>query len=269
MAPLSPWRSLPGRVETGLTAPQKHFAIALGRLLWAQGSGIVSLEMGAGKTTIALAVAEYLQTTLERRRSTKSVYPVLVVGPGIVTGEENWPKEVREVIPGAVARVVDIAAKPVPKPARVKDWAKALGIHLDESRFAGLPPKAAWLEIVNAAQKQEIPLSREHALRPLAYPQAGLAGTAAETDQRQGACKLQPARCPHRRLSLVGSGGAPPRSRPCGRGPPALQPGPVPGGVSFRQAARQIVCGHVVRDRQARSGPHPGHGHPAHPGPGL
>ncbi len=161
MAPLSPWRSLPGRAETGLTAPQKHFAIALGRLLWAQGSGIVSLEMGAGKTTIALAVAEYLQTELERRRSTKSAYPVLVVGPGIVTGEENWPKEVREVIPGAVARVVEIAARPLPKPARVKDWAKALGIHLDESRFAGIPAKAAWLEIVNVAQKQDVHLHRE------------------------------------------------------------------------------------------------------------
>lgn len=159
MAPLSPWRTLPGRVDTGLTAPQKHFAIALGRLLAAQGSGIVSLEMGAGKTTIALAVAEYLQAFMERRRSTKSTYPVLVVGPGIVTGEENWPKEVREVIPGAMAQVVDIAARPLPKPARVKDWTKALGIRLDESRFAGLSTKTTWLEIINAAQKQEASLS--------------------------------------------------------------------------------------------------------------
>ena len=41
MAPLSQGRSLAGRSETGLTAPQKHFAIALGRLLEAQGSGII------------------------------------------------------------------------------------------------------------------------------------------------------------------------------------------------------------------------------------
>jgi hypothetical protein len=161
MAPLSPGRSLPGRAETGLTAPQKHFAIALGRLLNAQGSGIISLEMGAGKTTIALAVAEYLQANLARRRSGKSAYPVLVVGPGMVTGEENWPKEVREVIPGATARVVEIAARPLPKPARLKDWAKALGISLDDNRFTGLPARSAWLEILDAAQQREIFLSQE------------------------------------------------------------------------------------------------------------
>ncbi len=161
MAPLSPGRSLAGRTETGLTAPQKHFAIALGRLLLAQGSGIISLEMGAGKTTIALTVAEYLQAALARRGSARSAYPVLVVGPGLVTGEENWPKEVREVIPGAAAQVVEIAARPLPKPARLRDWAKALGLHLDESRFVDLPARSAWLSILDAAQQQGVLLSQQ------------------------------------------------------------------------------------------------------------
>ena len=161
MAPLSPGRTLAGRVETGLTAPQKHFAIALGRLLQKQGSGIINLEMGGGKSSIALAVAEYLNISLTRKGSRKRAYPALIVGPGIVTGDENWPKEIREVIPGAVSRVIDIAARPLPKPARVRDWAKALGIHLDEAAFIGLGAGGVWLRIFEAAQKEEIPIERE------------------------------------------------------------------------------------------------------------
>ena len=115
----------------------------------------------AGRSSIALAVAEYLNVAHTRNGSRKSAYPVLIVGPGIVTGDENWPKEIREVIPGAVSRIVDIAARPLPKPARVKDWAKALGIPLDVDGFTGLQAKSAWFKIVEAAQKQDIPLNRE------------------------------------------------------------------------------------------------------------
>ncbi len=48
MRPLSQGRHLPGRRETGLTNPQKHFAIALGRLLLADRSGFINGEMGLG-----------------------------------------------------------------------------------------------------------------------------------------------------------------------------------------------------------------------------
>jgi hypothetical protein len=48
MGPLSQGRHLPGRQETGLTNPQKHFAIALGRLLLDDRSGFMNGEMGLG-----------------------------------------------------------------------------------------------------------------------------------------------------------------------------------------------------------------------------
>ena len=158
MAPLSPRRHLPGRDGTGLTAPQKHFSIALGRLLLAQGTGIIGLEMGGGKSTIALAVAEYIQAALARSGSHRKVYPVMIVGPGIVTGDENWPKEVRDVIPGATSRVVDIAARPLPKPVRIAEWARIQGIYLDEKRFEGLTGRRCWEEILAQAARQSIDL---------------------------------------------------------------------------------------------------------------
>ncbi|MFH1632804.1 MAG: hypothetical protein ABIG63_02185 [Chloroflexota bacterium] len=48
MTPLSRGRYLPGRDEDGLTAPQKHVAIALGRLLLSVRSGFENGEMGVG-----------------------------------------------------------------------------------------------------------------------------------------------------------------------------------------------------------------------------
>jgi len=48
MQPLSQGRHLPGRRETGLTTPQKHFAIALGCLLLEDRSGFINGEMGLG-----------------------------------------------------------------------------------------------------------------------------------------------------------------------------------------------------------------------------
>jgi hypothetical protein len=158
MGPLSQGRYLPGRQETGLTNPQKHFAIALGRLLLADRSGFMNGEMGLGKTTISLAVVEYLQTSLERQGSQKSAYPALVVGPGIVTGDENWPKEIREVIPGATSRVIDATVRPVPKPAKLADWAKSMGLVLGESCFEGLSGKQALDEIIACVQAQGKPL---------------------------------------------------------------------------------------------------------------
>jgi hypothetical protein len=144
LAPLSLGRALPGRQETGLTPMQKHLSIAMGRLLHATGSGLASYEMGAGKSSVALAVAEYLSARLARNGSTKTAYPMLVVGPGIVTGDQNWPKEVREVVPGAMARVIETAARPLPKPAKLKEWLPTIGVHLvNEDAYKG--KSARWL----------------------------------------------------------------------------------------------------------------------------
>ncbi len=124
--PLSKDRHLPGRSETGLTTLQKHLAIAMGRLLLSAGAGGVNAEMGTGKSTIALAVAEYLRVARERRGQRSLAYPGLIVGPGIVTGAENWPKEIVGVVPGAVGRVITIGAKPSPKALKVGDWVRRL-----------------------------------------------------------------------------------------------------------------------------------------------
>lgn len=45
---LSKGRLLPGRTEAGLTAFQKHLAVAMGRLLLATRSGFINAEMGSG-----------------------------------------------------------------------------------------------------------------------------------------------------------------------------------------------------------------------------
>lgn len=135
---LSKGRALPGRKETGLTDFQRHLAIAMGRLALARGAGIVNAEMASGKTTILLAVMEYLYRAAVARKGkqSKSPYPALVVGPGIVTGQENWPKEIREVIPTAESRTITVGVKPLPKPVKIGAWLQSLGIVInDETMF--------------------------------------------------------------------------------------------------------------------------------------
>jgi hypothetical protein len=117
--------------------------------------------MGAGKSTISLGVAEYLTSAFARQGSTKTAYPILIVGPGIVTGDQNWPKETREVVPGAIPKVIESTARPVPKPAKVVDWLESIGVKLDNEDaggkghcFEGLSAKAAWKAIVEEANKQ-------------------------------------------------------------------------------------------------------------------
>jgi len=107
------------------------------------------------KTTIALAVAEYITRAKQRAGSQKSAYPVLVVGPGIVTGDQNWPKETREVVPGAQAKVIETAARPVPKPAKIGKWLESQGVFVDyEDRFEGMSARQAYREIVKLANTQ-------------------------------------------------------------------------------------------------------------------
>jgi hypothetical protein len=80
---------------------------------------------------------------------------MLVVGPGIVTGSQNWPKEVREVIPGAEPRVIEAAARPLPKPAKIVDWLKAIDVTLaDETAYEGRSHRQAFREIVAEANRQ-------------------------------------------------------------------------------------------------------------------
>ena len=74
------------------------------------------------KSTIFLAIVEYVRVAQSRRGRQVTAYPALIVGPGVVTGAENWPKEIAEVIPGAASKVITIGAKPAPKPVKVGAW---------------------------------------------------------------------------------------------------------------------------------------------------
>ncbi|MCD4671396.1 MAG: DUF6094 domain-containing protein [Anaerolineaceae bacterium] len=158
---LSKGRRMPGRSETGLTDFQKHLAVAQGRLMLRKGSGFLNGEMGSGKTTISIAVAEYLETAFQRQGSKNSAYPVLVMGPGIVTGKNNWPKEVREVTPGAQAQVITIGAKPVAKPMKIGDYLEWLGIAMSQPEFTGKNAKECMYMITLIAAKQGITIPTE------------------------------------------------------------------------------------------------------------
>ena len=122
--------------------------------------------MGSGKSTIFLAIVEYVRVAQSRRGRQATAYPALIVGPGVVTGAENWPKEIAEVIPGAASKVITIGAKPLPKPVKIGEWLrqqfvsrasrtlpqtehdhqqflleiKAAGEYLSDGEFEGLSP---------------------------------------------------------------------------------------------------------------------------------
>ncbi len=157
--PLSKGRQLPGRSETGLTDFQRHLSIALGRLCLKHGTGFINAEMGSGKTTCGIAIAEYLRVSDARRGKAQTAYPALVVGPGIVTGAENWPKEIPEVTPGAAGRVVVVGAKPLPKPIKIGAYLKGLGLTLKEADFEGKSATACLSALKREAKKQKIALS--------------------------------------------------------------------------------------------------------------
>lgn len=158
---LSQGRRLPGRNETGLTEFQKHLAIALGRLCLRHGGGFVNAEMGSGKTTIGIAMAEYLRIA-QARKNRESAYPALLVGPGIVTGKENWPKEIPEVTPGADSRVITIGARPLPKSAKIGDWLKGeIGLTFDDGEFEQLKADECLNLVLKLARKQKKPLDEK------------------------------------------------------------------------------------------------------------
>ncbi|HNT24194.1 MAG TPA: helicase-related protein [Anaerolineales bacterium] len=115
----------------------------------------------AGKTTISIAIAEYLRAALERRGAGRSPYPGLVVGPGVVTGQENWPKEIREVTPGATGKVITIGVKPLPKTIKIGEWLKRQNLNLDENRLAGRDADWSLDHILAAAKEQDIILEEQ------------------------------------------------------------------------------------------------------------
>jgi hypothetical protein len=115
----------------------------------------------AGKTSVGIAVAEYIRTAQTRKGQDETAYPALVVGPGIVTGAENWPKEIIEVTPGAAARVVAVGARPLPKPAKIGRYLMDLGLELEEDRFEGKAAPWAMSTIRKAATKQTLDLSAD------------------------------------------------------------------------------------------------------------
>jgi hypothetical protein len=95
---------------------------------------------------VGLAIAEYLRVALNRNGRQQSAYPGIVVGPGVVTGAENWPKEINEVIPNAASRVITIGAKPQAKAIKIGDWLRELmqtsSDVLHDEEFEALEPEA-------------------------------------------------------------------------------------------------------------------------------
>ncbi|HEY4722880.1 MAG TPA: DUF6094 domain-containing protein, partial [Anaerolineae bacterium] len=196
---LSKGRLLPGRDETGLTEFQKHLAIALGRLCLKHGAGVITAEMGAGKSSCGLGIAEYLRVSLARYGGKRSAYPGLIAGPGVVTGAENWPKEIAEVIPGATSKVITIGAKPLPKAVKIGHWLRSLfisnnqpqtedeqrvyllemksvGESLRDAEFEGLAPdevidklRQVVSSIKDKAIKQRVADRKKRALTPLRF----------------------------------------------------------------------------------------------------
>ena len=164
MAPLSKGgKVLPGRVQQGLTDKQKHYAVALGRSLEALGALIFNAEMAFGKTRTSMAAIERVEAGLRRRGARRSAYPVMVVGPGVVTGRENWPNEIEETVPGAAQRVIETAARPVPKPAKLVDWARAKGIVFPNnySSFTeGATPDEIFSLLLLYAERNNVSLTR-------------------------------------------------------------------------------------------------------------
>ena len=185
--------------------------------------------------------------------------PAMVVGPGIVTGKENWPKEIPEVVPGATSRVVTLGARPLPKPARITAWLRARGIALDEQSLEGLRCCAMSggdrtgrrrTRTCRSATRCSDALRAALSRRATSHPPA----------RRKGARAPNLLDAPDRRIRLARPGGPARRSeRPrVGR---RVQPGAVRCRVQCWPTAGSHFRRPVLRDRQARSGSGARHGH--------
>jgi len=113
----------------------------------------------AGKTTVGISIAEYIAAADARKDRRQTPYPALVVGPGVVTGKENWPKEIPEVTPGALGRVVDVSVKALAKPARIGAYLRdTLGLTLDEGQLEGHGAEDCLAAVNHQARRQKVPL---------------------------------------------------------------------------------------------------------------
>lgn len=161
-------------------------------------------------------MAEYLRVARERHGQGSLVYPGLIVGPGIVTGTENWPKEIVGVVPGAVGRVITIGAKPAPKALKVGAWVRRL-FHenlspttedghrqyhretgmaekiIDDLAFEGLSAVEFMQRLQSTVSAISDPLIRQRAGERLRSAFRPLLATLERADRRQ------PRRRPHRR----------------------------------------------------------------------
>jgi hypothetical protein len=105
---LSRHHYLPGRDVTGLMKTQKHVTVALSRLLRKKGAGILTAEMGFGKTLVASALpvvaTHVLRTIKGLDEAQESPWPVLVACPAHLV--DNWAEEIKRIVPLAQVRII-------------------------------------------------------------------------------------------------------------------------------------------------------------------
>jgi hypothetical protein len=160
---LSQGRAWPGQ-PPGFSEPQKHVVIAGARTALARQSVFPVIEMGGGKTGMGLGIVDLLHQHGQRQGHAGSIaYPVLVAAPGMVTSDEaNWGLETPQIVAGAIAKTCRIAARPLPKPARIGEWVKTLGIPLskeDEEKLGDLPADILFATLQTMAQTAGVPLA--------------------------------------------------------------------------------------------------------------
>jgi hypothetical protein len=99
---------LPGQTRAGLLDVQKHAAICLARVMRERRAALVQGEMGAGKTTIALATVDLM-----------GAYPAIVVCPPHLVNK--WRREAEDVIPGVQTRELSRIGKTASMAHEVND----------------------------------------------------------------------------------------------------------------------------------------------------
>ncbi len=159
---LSQGRAWPGQ-PPGFSEQQKHVVIAGARTALAHNAVFPVIEMGGGKTGMGLGMVDLLHEHGLRKGKDATAYPALVAAPGMVTSDDaNWVLETPQIVPGAAAKTCRIAARPLPKPAKICEWIKTIGIPLseeDEEKLGGLPAEILFATLQTMAQKANAPLA--------------------------------------------------------------------------------------------------------------
>ncbi len=136
---------LPGREERGLFPTQRHFAIAMKRILDMRSQGILNAEMGFGKTSTTI-------TTLEIHNK----WPVLLSVPGHML--HKWRRDLERVSILGDPITARIITRPVRnEPGKWVEKIKPIILgHLIEKREGG---DKVWGEIVEMTRYQTDPVS--------------------------------------------------------------------------------------------------------------